>query len=207
MLAPEAASWECKKRTTNPHPASRNRLPILNPDQRPWLTVYHLDVRELEGRLPLEHADKVVEIPGARRLLDELTSIAAPWTIVTSSTSTLVSGWLNLLHIAMHIQPVTSESVEKGKPDPACYILGREKLGLVSPGKEILVVEDSPTGIVAAKAAGCRVIGLTTSHRVDQITAAKPDWIVQDFESLKVVQHAGGRVTVEISNALQSTKQ
>lgn len=160
-------------------------------------------MRELEARLPLEHADKVVEISGARRLLEELTSIAAPWTIVTSSTSALVTGWLKLLDITMPIQPVTSESVDKGKPDPACYVLGRQKLGLDSPSKEILAVEDSPTGIRAARAAGCRVIGLTTSHSVDQITAAGPDWVVQDFDYLKVVRCEGGRVTVQIAKTLE----
>lgn len=157
----------------------------------------------MEGRLPVEHGDDAVEIPGARRLLDELIALAAPWTIVTSGTTPLVGGWLRVLNFAVPEHLVTAESVQNGKPDPACYVLGREKLGLADLGKEILVLEDSPAGIKSGKAAGCKVIGLVTSHTLEQVVAAEPDWVVKDLDSVRAVKVEGGRVVIEISNVLK----
>lgn len=156
----------------------------------------------MEGRIPREHGDDAVEIPGARHLLDELVAAGAPWTIVTSGTLPLVSGWLDVLKLATPEHIVTAESVENGKPDPTCYLMGRKNLGLQDSGKEVLVLEDSPAGIKAGKAAGCKVVGLVTSHTLEQVVAAGPDWVVKDLESLKILKHEGGKVTIEISNEL-----
>lgn len=157
----------------------------------------------MEGRLPVEHGEDAVEIPGARRLLDQLMALAAPWTIVTSGTMPLVGGWLKVLKFAIPEHLVTAESVQNGKPDPACYIMGREKLGLQDPSKEILVLEDSPAGIKSGKAAGCKVVGLVTSHTFEQVVAAEPDWVVKDLDSLKAIKMEGGRVIIEISDDLK----
>lgn len=76
---------------------------------------------------------------------------------------------------------------------------GRERLGLVDERFDILVIEDSPAGIAAGKAAGCRVIGLLTSHTYKQIASSKPDWILQDLRSLKILRNTNGKVVVEMS--------
>lgn len=81
--------------------------------------------------------------------------------------------------------------------------MGLEKLNLQDSAGQVLVLEDAPAGIKAGKAAGCKVIGLVTSHTVEQVVAAGPDWVVKDLESVRVVGREGGRVTIEISNALQ----
>uniref|UniRef100_A0A8H7N9W2 Glycerol-3-phosphate phosphatase n=1 Tax=Bionectria ochroleuca TaxID=29856 RepID=A0A8H7N9W2_BIOOC len=160
-------------------------------------------VRDLEGRLPRDYADEAVEIPGARSLLESVVSSAIPWTIVTSGTVPLVTGWLKVLSMAIPDHLVTAESVENGKPDPTCYLLGRERIGLEADGKQVLVLEDSPAGIRAGKAAGCKVVGLVTSHTLEQVVSAEPDWVVKDLESLKVVGKEGEKLVVEISNALR----
>ena len=65
------------------------------------------------------------------------------------------------------------------------------------------MVEDAPAGIRAGVEAGCKVIGLATSHSIDRVVAAGAHWIVKDLESVKFDQDAGmGRLTVKISNAL-----
>jgi len=50
------------------------------------------------------------------------------------------------------------------KPDPSCYLMGLGRIGLAGPNENenVLVVEDSPAGIKAGKAAGCKVLGLVT---------------------------------------------
>lgn len=157
----------------------------------------------MEGRLPREHAEDAIEVPGARSLIDDLSSRSVPWTIVTSGTVPLVTGWLKVLSLATPDHLVTAESVPNGKPDPACYLLGREKLALHDGAKNVLVLEDSPAGIRAGKAAGCKVLAVVTSHTTEQVVAAGPDWVVKDLDSVRVVGGQGGSVTIEISNALQ----
>ena len=153
--------------------------------------------------MPKLYSSDATEIPGARALLDALISRSAPWAIVTSGTQPLVTGWLSVLGLAIPEHLVTAESVDEGKPDPACYRLGRESLGLQDQAKEILVFEDAPAGIKAGKAAGCKVVGLVTSHTVEQVIAAGPDWVLEDLSPINVVGVESGRVTIEIRNALQ----
>lgn len=116
------------------------------------------------------------------------------------------SQWLKVLNLPTPAHLITAESVTNGKPDPACYRLGRERLGLAGDDKQLLVLEDAPAGIRAGKAAGCKVIGLVTSHTVEEVLAAGPDWVVRDLESVRVVAteegEGGMRVRVEIRDAL-----
>ncbi|KAJ2980038.1 hypothetical protein NQ176_g2887 [Zarea fungicola] len=128
---------------------------------------------------------------------------AAPWAIVTSGTEPLVHGWLSRLNLAIPANLVTAESVLHGKPDPTCYRMGLEKLNLTDVAGDVLVLEDSPAGIKAGKDAGCKVIGLVTSHTVEQVAAAKPDWVVKDLTSVTVVATEGSMVVVEITDALR----
>jgi len=75
-------------------------------------------------------------------------------------------------------------------------------LHLEDPSKNVLVLEDSPAGIKAGKAAGCKVVGLVTSHTAEQVLSAEPDWTVQDLESVRLILVKDGRVTIEFSNSL-----
>ena len=133
--------------------------------------------------IPRRYGQNAKEIPGSRRILSALKETGAPWAIVTSGTRPLVNGWLERLGLARPEQMVTAEEVENGKPDPACYSLGRTRLGL-SADTPILVIEDSPAGIKAGKAAGCNVLGLTTTHPAKDVQEAGADWVVEDLQSV-----------------------
>ncbi|KAI9782957.1 MAG: hypothetical protein M1839_004432 [Geoglossum umbratile] len=140
-------------------------------------------VAKIEGMIPQRYGQDAKEIPGSRRILSALEEAGAPWAIVTSGTRPLVDGWLERLGLARPEQMVTAEEVENGKPDPACYSLGRARLGL-SADIPILVIEDSPAGIKSGKAAGCNVLGLTTTHPAKDVQEAGADWVVQDLQSV-----------------------
>lgn len=161
----------------------------------------------MEALLPQKYGNEAVEIPGARALLQQLIAVDAPWAIVTSGTEPLVHGWLSVLKLPQPEHLVTAESVENGKPDPTCYKLGWSRLGLPADA-DVLVLEDSPAGIRAGKAAGCKVLGLVTSHTLEQVAAAEPDWIVQDLSSVKMLASGGdGRVTLQFSNGFVAKVQ
>lgn len=98
---------------------------------------------------------------------------------------------------------IAREDLSFDKADPECYQLGKSRLGL-SADACVLVIEDSPAGIAAGKAAGCKVIGLATTHSIAQLRAVRPDWIVQDLRSVKFIGDATevtGEVRIEISNS------
>ncbi|KAH8599069.1 glycerol-3-phosphate phosphatase-like protein [Bisporella sp. PMI_857] len=171
-------------------------LKLLSPEKANWEYIKHM-----EGLIPLRYGDDAVEIPGARVVLDVVTEKKVPWAIVTSGTAPLVTGWLKMLRLPLPENLVVAEDVENGKPDPTCYLMGMGKLGLKA-GDDVLVFEDSPAGIKAGRAAGCKILGLVTSHTVEQIIDAGPDWIVQDLRSFKIIGYSDQGVEVEISNAL-----
>lgn len=160
------------------------------------------DVRKIEGEVPLRFGADAVEIAGASDLLNRLEEAHARWAIVTSGTRPLVEGWLKKLHLAEPKRLVTAEDVENGKPDPACYKLGMQRLGVDG---NCLVLEDAPAGIRAAKAAGCQVVALATTHATEHLRDAGADWIVQDLRSvsLRKVDEESGDISIKIDNTLR----
>ena len=161
------------------------------------------DISEKEGRIPKEYGADAVEIPGARELLDELEQSAIPWCIVTSGTRPLVTGWLDVLKLAHPKNLVVAEDVENGKPDPACYEMGKAKLGL-PPNSSVIVLEDAPAGVRSGKAAGFIVVALHTTHTLDQLREAGADFIVRDMRSvvLKAWDKTTGQAEMEVLDAL-----
>ena len=158
----------------------------------------------MEGLIPKQYGGDAVEIPGARALLDSLDAHNVPWAIVTSGTRPLMDGWLDRLKLAYPKNNVVAEDVEKGKPDPACYLLGKTRLGL-EPDAPALVIEDAPAGVRAGKAAGCRVVGLSTTHSIERIKEAGADWIVEDLRSVSFVgrEEGTGFWQMELRNTLR----
>ena len=53
-------------------------------------------------------------------------------------------------------------SLERGKPDPACFLIAARRLG--ADPTRCVVLEDAPAGIRAGRAAGATVIALRTTH-------------------------------------------
>ena len=104
--------------------------------------------------------DAISAMPGAAALLASLPPDR--WTIATSAFRPIARQWL--AHVGLPEPPalVTVDDIEHGKPAPDPYLKAAANLA-VDPGR-CLVVEDAPAGISAAKAAGARVLALTTTH-------------------------------------------
>ena len=83
------------------------------------------------------------------------------------------------------------DDVEHGKPDPEMYLLVAGELGI--PPQECLVVEDSPTGVEAALAAGMDVVAVSTpftQKRLHESGLIPAEHIVDDPALLpEVVAH------------------
>nr|POE71437.1 glycerol-1-phosphate phosphohydrolase 2 [Quercus suber] len=173
-------------------------LALLAPEKATWEFVCGA-----EARIPRDYGDDAVEVPGARALLESLQREGARWAIVTSGTQPLVQGWLLQMGLAQPEVLVSAEQVQKGKPDPACYRLGAERLG-VAAQEQVLVLEDAPAGVRAGKAAGFKVVAVATTHDVQVLKEAGADWIVRDLGSVGFVgiEEEGRKVRVEIRDAL-----
>ena len=82
--------------------------------------------------------------------------------IVTSGGDRLATSRIAAAGLRTPNVLVTADHVSIGKPDPAPFLKGAELLGY--PPERCLVIEDSPAGVQSAKAAGCAVIGVLTTH-------------------------------------------
>ena len=70
--------------------------------------------------------------------------------------------------------------VNHSKPNPEIYIKVAQKLGL--PPQQCIVFEDSLSGVLSARAAGAKVVGITTTHTAGEL--ANADFIIADFKNL-----------------------
>lgn len=71
-------------------------------------------------------------------------------------------------HVAFTI---TADDVSRTKPDPEAYLLALKRLGGI-PAGEVLVVEDTPVGVEAARAAGTRCVAVLGTVPRDRLAAA-----------------------------------
>src|SRR5262249_40183136 len=79
---------------------------------------------------------------------------------------------------------VTGSDVANGKPHPEPFLKGAALVGFLP--EQCIVVEDSPAGIRAGKAAGARVLAFRTTMPESALRAAGPDWIVDNCRSLQI---------------------
>jgi HAD superfamily hydrolase (TIGR01509 family) len=101
---------------------------------------------------------KVPWRPGAVELLSELRDRDVPCALVTMSYASLAGVVIDRLHANAFQSVVTGDEVRDGKPHPEAYLTAAERLG-VDP-ERCIAIEDSPTGIASAEAAGCLVVAV-----------------------------------------------
>jgi mannitol-1-/sugar-/sorbitol-6-phosphatase len=106
--------------------------------------------------------------PGAARLLCSLP--AGSWAIVTSGSSWYLRPVFTRHRLPLPEVQVYGEDVARSKPAPDGYLLAAGKLG-VEP-RHCLVVEDSPAGVEAGRAAGCTVLAVATGHPAAELRDA-----------------------------------
>jgi HAD superfamily hydrolase (TIGR01509 family) len=123
-------------------------------------------------------------IPGAREAVKRI-GAEFPLGLATSSNREIidivveVGGFEDLLKVT-----VSSEEVERGKPAPDVYLEATRRMG-VDP-ERTAAVEDSTNGLLAAKAAGMRVIAIPNdAHPPAEDGLAAADVVLDSIEDLK----------------------
>ncbi len=149
------------------------------------------DVEAAAARIDhLELADvaDIELLPGAAEALADLPPGRSA--IVTSCTRALANARIRAAGLASPAVVVTADDVQHGKPHPEPYLLGAARLGAAP--RDCLVVEDAPSGIAAARAAGMATMALTTTTPREQLDA---DAVVRALSDVVlVVDDAGVQV-------------
>jgi sugar-phosphatase len=147
------------------------------------LVAPHLNAREEAARLAgWEATDTtgILRIEGADDLLAHLPRDA--WAVVTSGTTATALARLRHVGLPTPTVLISADDVTRGKPDPEPYQLAAKRLGI--PAASCVVVEDTATGIVSAKAAGMPVIGVLGTHSHPALTQA--DAVVNQLTDIRV---------------------
>ena len=124
--------------------------------------------------------------PGLFLLLDRLHHLAVPQAVATSSGHSYADRLLINHGIRNRFAFVlAAEDVKRGKPDPEIYCLAAERFGV--PPQSMLVLEDSPAGIAAAKGAGAVAVGVPHEHSpADGLSSA--DLVVTRLDDPSLLQ-------------------
>ncbi len=115
---------------------------------------------------------KLRPLPGVLKIIYRLKSLGFKLAVGSSGPSENVELLLDTLKIKHNFNVViSSEEVQKGKPEPDVFLIAAKALNL--PPKNCIVIEDAPVGIQAAKAAGMNCIALTTTHNKEELNGAQ----------------------------------
>ncbi|MEE4544593.1 HAD family phosphatase [Streptomyces sp. V4-01] len=118
-------------------------------------------------------------MPGARRLLAELSAHGTPTALVSASYRTTIDAMLRSLGPEHFAFTLAGDEVSRTKPDPEPYLTAAARLGAAP--ADCVVVEDTPTGVASALAAGCQVIAVPS---VAPIAPAPGVMVVRSLEDV-----------------------
>jgi HAD superfamily hydrolase (TIGR01509 family) len=128
-------------------------------------------IEELNALVVAELEHGVEAMVGARDLLERLRAQGTPIALVSNSPLPFVLRSLQIVGFESSFDAVVSaHEVAAPKPAPDPYLEGCRRLG-VEPGPEVIALEDSPSGVAAARAAGLTVIGVPSLDGVELVEA------------------------------------
>ncbi|HQG16563.1 MAG TPA: HAD family phosphatase [Ornithinibacter sp.] len=127
-------------------------------------------VDEMLGRVIVKVSEHIPWRPGARELLAALKAEGVPSALVTMSWRSLADAVLGALPEGTFDVVVTGDEVSHGKPHPEPYRAAARLLG-VSP-QDCVAIEDSPTGVRSAVAAGVPTLAVPHVVSVPEMAGA-----------------------------------
>jgi len=126
----------------------------------------------------------IIPVAGALTFLEDAKKAGIPMGLVTSSDDRKIEHVFSRLPVRRYFDTIVSaDRITHGKPDPMCYLLAAQDLG-ISP-ENCYVFEDSFNGIKSGNAAGMKVIGLSTTNSADSI-ARDCIKVIPDFCNLLI---------------------
>ena len=126
---------------------------------------------EIVEKLNAFQAAMTYEIcPGVKEFISQLKQHNIPTCIVTSSDDKKMEQlFAHQTYFRENFSNIiTGDQVTNSKPHPECFLKGAQKIGVDI--KDCLIFEDSMQGITAGLASGAKVIALSTTCSIEQIS-------------------------------------
>jgi HAD superfamily hydrolase (TIGR01509 family) len=130
--------------------------------------------------------------PGARELIGDLVAAGVPNVLVTMSWRSLADAVVEHLPAGTFAALITGDAVTHGKPHPEPYRAAARALG-IDPGDGV-AIEDSPTGVRSAVAAGVPTLAvpcvvdvppMAGVIRIDSLAGMTPTRLVELIQPLR----------------------
>lgn len=140
--------------------------------------------RREENFAKLALSGGVSRFPGVTERINEAKTLGLKTAIATSSHKTKLEVTLRGVGIGKEEFDVitTAEECNNVKPAPEIFLLTAKKLNVLP--KDIIIVEDSPAGIKAAKTGGFLVVGVASTFSKDKLQ--KADFVVENLKELSL---------------------
>ncbi|MFP4115901.1 MAG: HAD family hydrolase [Candidatus Aenigmatarchaeota archaeon] len=163
-----------------------------------------LVIRDILGKKGVETGDEIVRdlvekkremfdeientepFPGIRNFLERLKN-KFKLGLVTGTNRDTAQGYIEEYFGGVFDEIITEDDTENKKPEPEPYSKCFERLGLSS--EEVLVVENAPLGVKAAKRAGATCWAIATYVDSEALKGADADSVFENHEEF--IEHAG----------------
>lgn len=151
--------------------------------ERPWEGVTQKDIEALI-------VDKVIEfigaegvpLPGVIKVIEFFNDKSVPMAIASSSSSKIIDAVVDKLEIRSHFKHIYSAQHEThGKPHPGVYITTASLLGI--PTHRCLALEDSPSGVLSAKAAKMKCVAVPDPENKNHSYIQIADAVIDSLEA------------------------
>ena len=144
----------------------RRNIEIMR-DLLGWSTdlaeIQRLSLRKEEWYREVVKEWGIEPLPGVRVWLERLEAAGIACGIGSSTEKKNVELGLKILGLErFFVTAVTAEDVQRGKPAPDVFLEVARRLG--AEAERCVVFEDAPAGMEAGRAAGMKVVGVTTTH-------------------------------------------
>jgi sugar-phosphatase len=143
----------------------------------------------------VEDAATVTPLPGAIDLIGGMAG--ARWALVTSGNRILARARLSAAGIVAPEVLITADDVRNGKPDPEGYLAAAHRIGVAA--ERTVVVEDAPSGVLAARAAGVGAVVGVGARALE----TDADVVVED---LRAVSWTGAGLRISRAGLLRTNR-
>lgn len=124
----------------------------------------------------------IMLIEGVKELIQELHENGVKLAIASSSPLDVIDAIAKKFQIEEYFEAfVTGDYVKRSKPEPDIFIFAAEKLGVNA--ENCIVIEDSHNGVIAAKKAGMKCVGINSDPEGTQ-DISMADLVINSFKEV-----------------------
>ena len=129
------------------------------------------------------YAPFIAPIPGLTNLLQHIQQVGIPMAIATSGLPINIAFMFKHIEIEGYFEKVIDATyVTNSKPHPEIFL--KAAAAVNANPHNCIAFEDSVAGVRSAKAAGMKVVGLTTTHTAEDLHEA--DKIIKDYTEIDI---------------------